>query len=275
MTVWKEPADAATTAALGAGPAFPVLGKIDGVTLNVGNRVLVKDQLTPAENGYYEVAAGVPPTLMATDDTIEAEDVIRVDQGDKNAHTAWALIDAPNRIFVRQDVKHYSLKSIDALKHLWQVLPDATATVAGYKDPGGGGGGDFSFIGAPSTVKITAAAPHSVTLSAVNIVNGTATFTTSAAHGFKTGQSIHVSDAGAQATGDWIIRLPPPPDDTTKFIVNGFVTSAALGGGARASYVSLTVAGHGRLPGGQRLVVSGVVASPGAAVISQTEVNPL
>src|SRR4030095_16041613 len=126
MTVWKEPADMATTEELGVGPAFPATGVIDGVTLKAGNRVLVKDQLTPTENGYYKVVAGVPPTLTVTGETIEAEDVIRVNQGDRNAYTAWALIDATNRVFVRHDVKHYSLKSIDALKHLWQVLPDAT-----------------------------------------------------------------------------------------------------------------------------------------------------
>jgi hypothetical protein len=131
MTVWKEPADVATVEALGTGPAFPGSSVLDGVTLKVGNIVLVKDQPTSTENGYYKIVAGAPPTLMATGDTIEAEDVIRVSQGDRNAHTAWALIEATNRVFVRQDVKHYSLESIDALKHLWQVLPDATATVAG------------------------------------------------------------------------------------------------------------------------------------------------
>jgi hypothetical protein len=60
MTVWKEPADVATTEALGAGPAFPASGVIDSVTLNVGYRVLVKDQLTSTENGYYTVVAGPP-----------------------------------------------------------------------------------------------------------------------------------------------------------------------------------------------------------------------
>src|SRR5690349_3782551 len=92
MTVWKEPADVATTEALGPGPAFPASAKVDGVTLKAGHRVLVKDQLTSTENGYYAVI-GLPAalTLTATDDPIEAEDVIRVNQGDRNRHTAWAL----------------------------------------------------------------------------------------------------------------------------------------------------------------------------------------
>src|SRR5207244_3378137 len=100
---WKRLAHVAKTEDLGyAFPAFSV--EIDGVPLKIGDRVLVKDQLKSTENGYYEVVAEVPPTLMPTADTIEAEDVIRASQGDRNAHTAWALIGAANRIFVRQDV---------------------------------------------------------------------------------------------------------------------------------------------------------------------------
>ena len=53
-------------------------------------------------------------------------------------------------LFVRQDVKHYSCDSIAELKNLWQVLPDATATVAGYFSPGDKGGGD-----SPSSVRRT------------------------------------------------------------------------------------------------------------------------
>ena len=89
----------------------------------------MKDQLASIENGYYAVIDGAPPTLVATGDTIEAEGVIPVSQGDRNEYTAWALIGATNRSLVRQDVRNYSLKSVDTLKHLWQVLQDVTATV--------------------------------------------------------------------------------------------------------------------------------------------------
>lgn len=41
MSTWKEPADVAATEDLGAGPAFPPTGTIDGVALVAGNRVLV------------------------------------------------------------------------------------------------------------------------------------------------------------------------------------------------------------------------------------------
>src|SRR6478735_4521851 len=100
MTAWKEPAEVATTEDLGAAPAFSAFsGVIDNITLKIGDRVLVKDQLTPSENGYYKVLTVDPPTLAATDDTIEDEDVIRVCQGERNIHTAWALIDARGGLF--------------------------------------------------------------------------------------------------------------------------------------------------------------------------------
>lgn len=46
---------------------------------------------------------------------------------------------------------HYSLKSIDALKQLWQVLPDETATVAGYYAPGDKGGVTSRSLGCRTT----------------------------------------------------------------------------------------------------------------------------
>jgi len=46
---------------------------------------------------------------------------------------------------------HYSLKSIDALKQFWQVLPDETATVAGYYAPGDKGGGTSRSLGCRTT----------------------------------------------------------------------------------------------------------------------------
>jgi hypothetical protein len=267
MTVWKEPADVATTETLGAGPAFPASGVIDGVTLKVGNRVLVKDQLTSTENGYYQVVAEIPPTLMATGDAIEAEDVIRVSQGDRNAHTAWALIDATNRIFFRQDVKHYSLKSTDALKRLWQVLPEATATVAGYAEPGDKGGGDFAFIGLPESAQIISATAVSSPISAViDNVDGLVTITTSTPHGL--GNPNNVTTAyisGVTGLADKAYSITVGDADT--FTVNAKISGASFATGAKAHYVKLvTAAAHGRVTG-QRISIGGVVPLGNAADI--------
>jgi hypothetical protein len=266
MTVWKEPADVATTKDLGAGPVFPAFPhEIDGVTLRVGNRVLVKDQLTATENGYYKVVAGVPPTLMATDDTIEAEDVIRVCQGDRNAHTAWALINATHRLFVRQDVKHYSLKSIDPLKHLWQVLPDATATVASYAEPGDEGGGDFTFIGVPESARVMSAIPVSKPISAVTDVDGLVTITAVAhslgkPHNLTTTYISGVTGLADKAYSITVVNL-----DT--FTINARISGVSNAAGAKVQYVKLvTAAAHGRVTG-QHISVGGVVLSDGAGGI--------
>lgn len=266
MTVWKEPADVATTETLGAGPSFPASGVVDGVVLKVGNRVLVKDQLTSTENGYYEVSVGVPPTLIATGDTIKAEDVIRVSQGDRNAHAAWALIDTTSRIFVRQDTKHYSLNSIYALKHLWQVLPDATATVASYAEPGDMGGGDFRFVGVPKSAQVPSATAVSTSINAVTNVGGLVTITTSTPHGLGDPGNVtttFISGVTGMAYKAYSITIATP--DT--FTINARIPTASNAAGAKVQYVRLvTFAMHGRATS-QRISVGGVVMAGGAVDI--------
>jgi hypothetical protein len=257
MAVWKEPADVATTEALGAGPVFPASGVIDGVTLNVGNRVLVKDQLTSTENGYYKVVAGVPPTLMATGDTIEAEDVIRVSQGDRNAHTAWALIDATNRIFVRQDVKNYSFDSIAALKQFWQALPDAIASVAGYYERGDKGGGDFTFIGVLTSAQVASATPVRKSISAVTDIAGLVSVTATA-HGLGARDTVtttYIDGVDALPNGVYFITVV----DANNFTINGHITGASLVGAATVQYVKLVTSADHERSTGQRISVVGVV----------------
>lgn len=274
MTAWLPSVRLATTASLTpdafGSPRTPAT--LDGVTVVVGDHILVKDQTNPIQNGTW-VATSPPTTAMTRRaDTFEPESTVRVSEGDRNRHTQWTLrapagaisVGADPLRWLRQDVKNYSFETLAALKDLTTALDNATASLAGYYAPGDDGGGDFSFIGAPPEVSVTAAAAHSVALTAVSVVDGTATFTTSAAHGFVTAQSVFVTDAG-DATGAWVITVA----DATHFSVNGTVASAALGGAARVSYVSLAVS-HDRPPGGQRLAVSGVVASGGAAEINQT-----
>lgn len=63
---------------------------IDGIALIVGDRVLVKNQTTPAQNGIYIVASS--SWSRATDNDIWAELVsasVFVEEGSVNADTAW------------------------------------------------------------------------------------------------------------------------------------------------------------------------------------------
>ena len=66
---------------------------VDGVALAVGDRVLVKDQATAAQNGIYVVASGT--WLRSTDADTDAEVTSGmftfVEQGTVNADSGWAL----------------------------------------------------------------------------------------------------------------------------------------------------------------------------------------
>lgn len=82
---WKDPVDAATTANIGSFTTAP--NTLDGVTLVVGDRILVKDQTTTAQNGIYEVttvgtgANGVWARTTDADSAAELTDATVLVQG--------------------------------------------------------------------------------------------------------------------------------------------------------------------------------------------------
>jgi len=59
---WKQPVLAATTTAGTLASSFEAGDTIDGVTLEEGNRILIKDQASGAENGIYLVNVSGAPT---------------------------------------------------------------------------------------------------------------------------------------------------------------------------------------------------------------------
>lgn len=66
---------------------------VDGVTLIVGDRVLVKDQSTPANNGIYVVASGAWTRATDMDAWTEVPGSYTwVEQGTVNADTGWVSI---------------------------------------------------------------------------------------------------------------------------------------------------------------------------------------
>jgi hypothetical protein len=89
-TSWKDDVRVATT-----GTTITLAGTqtIDGVALAVGDRVLVKDQMTASQNGIYVVSPG--PWMRADDaktsDDITPEMAVRVSEGVTNAHAEWFL----------------------------------------------------------------------------------------------------------------------------------------------------------------------------------------
>lgn len=87
----KPSVKVATTAAGTLASSFENGDTIDGVTLSTGDRILIKDQAAPAENGIYTVNASGAPT-RATDmdawNEVPGAFVV-VEEGTANADTIW------------------------------------------------------------------------------------------------------------------------------------------------------------------------------------------
>jgi hypothetical protein len=91
---FKESVRVATTGAGTLATSFENGDTIDGVVIATGNRILIKDQATAADNGIYIVAASGAPT-RATDFDADAEVtagcVIPVAEGTTNADKLFIL----------------------------------------------------------------------------------------------------------------------------------------------------------------------------------------
>jgi hypothetical protein len=94
----KDAVRTATTADGALATAFANGQAIDGVTLTTGDRVLLKNQTAPAENGVYTVNASGAPT-RATDADSSGDLVgaaVFVSEGTINGNTLWVMTtDAP------------------------------------------------------------------------------------------------------------------------------------------------------------------------------------
>lgn len=71
---------------------------VDGITLVQGDRVLVKNQAAPIENGVYVINADATPPTRASDWAVGASVVgfaARAYVGTANANTVWAVYAEP------------------------------------------------------------------------------------------------------------------------------------------------------------------------------------
>jgi hypothetical protein len=91
---WKASVRAATTTAGTLTTDYENGDTLDGVTLATGDRILIKNQATAADNGIYVVAASGAPA-RATDADANAEVTaglaVFVTEGTTNADTGWVL----------------------------------------------------------------------------------------------------------------------------------------------------------------------------------------
>jgi len=90
----KSSVRVATTTAGTLATSFENGDTIDGVTLVTGDRILIKDQASPAENGIYVVAASGSPTRASDMDTAAEVDgkLVLVEDGSTLAGTIWITI---------------------------------------------------------------------------------------------------------------------------------------------------------------------------------------
>jgi hypothetical protein len=90
----KDAVRVATTTAGTLASSFANGQTVDGVVLATGNRILIKNQASGAENGIYVVqASGAPVRSTDADTASDIEDaVVYVSQGTVNADTGWKLV---------------------------------------------------------------------------------------------------------------------------------------------------------------------------------------
>jgi hypothetical protein len=89
---WKPAVRAATTANGALATAYANGQTVDGVTLATGDRILLKNQTTGADNGIYTVnASGAPTRALDADGGSELgpNTTVMVSEGTVNADTAW------------------------------------------------------------------------------------------------------------------------------------------------------------------------------------------
>lgn len=81
----------ATTAAGTLATSFENGDTVDGIVLVTGDRILIKDQAAPADNGIRVVAAsGAPPRATDMDSWLEVPGAfVTVEEGTANADTVW------------------------------------------------------------------------------------------------------------------------------------------------------------------------------------------
>lgn len=91
---WKQNARVASTANLAIASAVVNAASVDGVSLVTGDRILLKNQTAPAENGIYIVAVSGAAS-RATDANTAAlvkNLVVRVSEGTTLGDTMWQMV---------------------------------------------------------------------------------------------------------------------------------------------------------------------------------------
>jgi hypothetical protein len=169
---WKSPVRAATTGAGTLATSFENGDTLDGVTLATGDRILIKDQAAPAENGIYVVAASGAPARAADADagTELVNAAVLVAEGTANADklficttNAPITLNTTGLTFVdftpglALEVQDEGSPEDSAVVEINFVGAGVTVTNPGAGQvevtiPGGGAGGTFAYEAIPTVV---------------------------------------------------------------------------------------------------------------------------
>lgn len=122
---WKASVRVATTAAGTLASSFENGDTVDGITLATGDRILIKDQADPTENGIYVVAASGAPSRStdANTGTEIKQAAVFVEVGTANADTAW--------VNTADGTITLGSTNITFVSFVSALVPDASTTVKG------------------------------------------------------------------------------------------------------------------------------------------------
>ena len=239
----KDSVRAATTANIVISTALNNADVLDGVTLATGDRVLVKDQSAPAENGIYVVAAS---PARATDADAWAElpaAFTFVEQGTVNADTGWVCT-----------ADQGGTLNTTALP--WAQFSGAGAITAGAGMTKTGA--TLDVIG--TAARITVAA-DSVDIASTYVGQASITTLGTITTGTWTGTTIAVANGGTGQTTAKTAR-------ETGLSAAGYYSSATHGAGTT---ITITAATHG-LRASRGLLVQAQTEADGAVVIPDVAV---
>jgi hypothetical protein len=154
---WKDPVRAATTANGALATAFANGQTIDGVVLATGDRILIKNQTTAADNGIYTVNAAGAPTRAADADVAAELNKATViitsgtaNQGDVYTQTSvvntlgtdiqtWTKTGEGNVVYSADEITLHLAGQVFSIKAGGVGVNELAAAVAGTGLSGGAG----------------------------------------------------------------------------------------------------------------------------------------
>lgn len=92
---WKQSVRVSTTVSGTLSSSFAAGSVVDGVTLSAGDRILVKNQVSGAENGVYFVNNSGAPTRAGdadSNDKVTPGLTVFVSEGTTNGNSSWTLV---------------------------------------------------------------------------------------------------------------------------------------------------------------------------------------